>query len=286
MFVHWAPKEKGRYLEEGAWITQAIPATKKKQSWMYAVPMEVDGLHGVDLVVGSKGGGASVGWLQAPQDPRNLAAWNYHRIYDAGWIMSIERHDVDGDGDDDLVISDRKGKSTGVKWLENPGRKVAAEGGRWAEHLIGSQGKEVMFLKVADLDGDGREDIVCTNRNKHLEWFRRAKGEGVGWDAFKIDLAFKLPMGKSVAVGDINLDGQVDLVTTSRGREPVRCVAWQSWRQSVKDPAWVDHDIGGTQGAKFDLIELIDLDQDGDLDVITCEEVANLGVFWYENPAK
>jgi hypothetical protein len=33
-----------------------------------------------------------------------------------------------------------------------------------------------------------------------------------------------------------------------------------------------------------DLIELIDLDTDGDLNVITCEEVANLGLFWYENP--
>ena len=30
---------------------------------------------------------------------------------------------------------------------------------------------------------------------------------------------------------------------------------------------------------------LADLDGDGDLDVLTCEEVGNLGVIWYENPA-
>ena len=29
---------------------------------------------------------------------------------------------------------------------------------------------------------------------------------------------------------------------------------------------------------------LADLDGDGDLDAITCEEVDNLGVFWFENP--
>ena len=29
-----------------------------------------------------------------------------------------------------------------------------------------------------------------------------------------------------------------------------------------------------------------DLDEDGDLDVITCEESSNLGVIWYENPVK
>jgi len=44
-------------------------------------------------------------------------------------------------------------------------------------------------------------------------------------------------------------------------------------------------DISGPKGVKFDRIELIDLDGDGDLDVLTCEERDNLGVIWYENPA-
>ena len=286
MFVHWAPVVKDQYLQEAAWQTEALAATKKKQSWMYALPFEVDGKNGIDLVVGSKGGGGSVGWLRSPKNPRAVQDWTYHRLYDAGWIMSIEAHDVDGDGDQDLVVSDRKGKGAGVKWLENPGAKTAAKGERWAEHLIGSAGKEVMFLKVADLDGDGLQDVICTNRNGHIEWFRRVKGAGVKWEAQVFELAFQLPMGKSVAVGDINLDGKVDVVTTSRGKEPVNCVAWQEWTNSVRDRSWADHDIGGTTGAKFDLIELIDLDGDGDLDVVTCEEAANLGVFWYENPIK
>jgi len=34
------------------------------------------------------------------------------------------------------------------------------------------------------------------------------------------------------------------------------------------------------------VLEAIDLDADGDLDLLTCEEVANLGVFWYENPQR
>ena len=31
---------------------------------------------------------------------------------------------------------------------------------------------------------------------------------------------------------------------------------------------------------------MIDLDGDGDLDLLTCEEVHDLGVFWYENPTR
>ncbi len=44
------------------------------------------------------------------------------------------------------------------------------------------------------------------------------------------------------------------------------------------------HDISGPTGVKYDLLQLVDMDGDGDRDVVTCEECANLGVFWYENP--
>ena len=30
----------------------------------------------------------------------------------------------------------------------------------------------------------------------------------------------------------------------------------------------------------------VDMDGDGDLDVLTCEERDNLGVIWYENPLR
>ena len=44
--------------------------------------------------------------------------------------------------------------------------------------------------------------------------------------------------------------------------------------------------ISDLQGSKFDLLQLMDVDQDGDLDVITCEERDNLGLVWYENPTR
>ena len=286
VFIHWAPEKEKDYLDPKAWITEVFPVTRGRQSWMYAVPMDVDGRHGIDLVVGSKGENASVGWLEAPENPRAPGDWKYHRLYDAGWIMTIAAEDLDGDGDQDLVVSDRRSKVAGVKWLENPGAGHVVQGKEWREHLIGSLGKEVMFLEIADLDGDGRDDVICTNRNRHMEWFHRLAGDGVKWSSHTFELPFGLPLGKSVAVGDINLDGRMDVVSTNRGQEPAKCVAWQEWSRSPRVDQWASTDIGGTTGAKFDLIELLDLDEDGDLDVITCEEVANLGVVWYENPLR
>jgi len=52
---------------------------------------------------------------------------------------------------------------------------------------------------------------------------------------------------------------------------------------------WIYFDISGKKGIKFDRIELLDLDGDGDLDILTTEERENnygLGVIWYENPLK
>lgn len=49
---------------------------------------------------------------------------------------------------------------------------------------------------------------------------------------------------------------------------------------------WEPRDIGGPKGIKYDRIELLDLDGDGDLDLLTCEERDFNAVLWYENPAK
>ncbi len=63
MFFHWAPGRPQRFLDPAAWTTQPITVTKEQQSWMFALPMDVDNRHGVDLIVGSKGTGAeSAGW--------------------------------------------------------------------------------------------------------------------------------------------------------------------------------------------------------------------------------
>ena len=73
---------------------------------------------------------------------------------------------------------------------------------------------------------------------------------------------------------------EIDLVLTCENAKGDLSGVW--WCEPGPDPAW--HDISGAAGVKFDRIELLDLDADGDLDVITCEERDNLGVFWYENP--
>ena len=107
IFVHWAPAKATDLLEASAWKTEAIPATRKQQAWMFALPMDVDGQHGIDLVVGSKGTGGSVGWLASPKNPRKLDDWVFHKICDAGWIMSLRQFRRSPGDPSTVLVSDR-----------------------------------------------------------------------------------------------------------------------------------------------------------------------------------
>ena len=298
VYAHWAPRAKERYLEEDAWKTVAFPVTEKKERWMFALPAQIDGRYGVDLFVGSKGAraelpgggsdftGGSVGWLEAPEDPRDLGTWRYHKLREAGWIMSLRAGDLDRDGDDDLLLSDRYGSRRGVFWLENPGAVAAREGAPWREHTIGGTDLEVMFLVEKDLDGDGLEDILTTTRGGVLLAHRRLERTAPRYALERIPLPYGLEHGKSLAVADVDLDGRLDLVTTNRGKPGSPSVAWLERQGDTLAGPWTAHDISGPEGNKFDLIESLDLDGDGDLDLITCEERDGLGVVWYENTTR
>ena len=201
---------------------------------------------------------------------------------------------IDDDGDLDLLASDRKGGNRGVLWLENPGAAASGSGRRWEEIRVGGADREVMFLAVGSLAKPNDVDIVAAVKGRGLAWFHRQTGKAPSWSLTEIAMPPGCGSGKGVAIGDVDLDGQVDLVFTCEHAEPPRSgVRWLSHSDASSgdgtkfDPKFGrDHEISGPRGIKFDRVELIDLDHDGDLDVLTCEERHNLGVFWYENPAR
>ncbi|MCB1095574.1 MAG: VCBS repeat-containing protein [Verrucomicrobiae bacterium] len=277
LFVHWAPKE---FLNSDRWKTDAFPVAGPRQSWMYTLPMQIDGVYGIDLMVGSKGDRASVGWLQSPANACDISAWRYHRLEDAGWIMSLIAADMDGDGDDDVLISDRKGAGRGIYWLERPASPAES---RWPRHDIGGSDHEILFIAHGDLDQDGQLDVAASAKEK-LMWFRRTEDT---WKPHEIPLPSGVGTGKSVAICDVNADGKNDLVfSCENARGELSGMRWMSWEASPITGPWSNHEIAGSHGIKFDRVVPHDIDGDGDLDMICCEERANLGVIWYENPAK
>ena len=290
MFVHWAPKDPQAYLDPAAWKTEPLPPSEKRMAWMFCLPLQVDGRGGIDLVAGGKGGGAEIGWFEAPDDPRQLDRWTWHPISPAGWIMSLRAADLDGDGDPDVITTDRNGPMRGCRWLENPGPGLA-QTRPWPNHFVGGGDTEAMFMTMADLDADGTDDVVMAVKPRPLKFFRRTD-DGDGWAEFSIPLPENIGTGKGVAVGDIDGDGKLDVVFSCEGAGGDRSgVMWLGYAQSPLEADWTPREISGPPGIKFDRLELLDVDADGDLDVLACEESQpvddrrrGLGVFWYENP--
>jgi hypothetical protein len=279
VYFHWSP-ENDPQRELLPWRTAAVPTTAGKQSWMFALPLQIDG-GGMDVVLGSKGGGASIGWLRSPKNPRDVKAWRFHRWYDAGWIMSLIARDVDGDGDLDVLASDRKGKTSGVLWLENPGAKVMRENParRWAAHRIGADGKEVMFISM-----DKGKTIFAAVKPNLIYALQPNADPRRPWQSGVISYPLKFfGTAKAAHAADLDGDGPPEIVVTCEQANGAKSGVFYLKNVNGK---WEPRDIGGPKGLKYDRIELLDLDGDGDLDLLTCEERDFNAVLWYENPAK
>jgi hypothetical protein len=279
VFVHWNPGDPDALLDPQSWETAPVPATVDSQMWMWCAPIQVDGRQGVDLVLGGKGDGASIGWLEAPSNPRDLDSWRWHPIRPAGWVMSILPVDLDGDGDLDLLCSDRKGPRRGVFWLE----RLDGDGPpSWVEHPIGGPDAEVMFLDLGAPDGS--PEILVASRDQGVLIIR---GGPDGWEETVIPLGNETGTGKAVAAGDLDGDGRPELVVSTEDASGRHGLFQLRRSGDGPDAPWSMLPISGTRdGSKYDLVRLIDLDADGDLDVLTCEERDNLGVLWHENPSR
>jgi hypothetical protein len=285
VFVSFAPSDPRDFLDSDAWTTEPIPATAGRH-WMYAVPMDVDGRNGIDLVVGAKRGDAIIGWLESPANPRDLDAWTLHEITEAGWIMSIDVHDMNGDGASDLLVSDRKRSPVnGVRWLEHPGNTgdVTAP---WTNHLIGAEHRSPTFIDAV-LNDDGQPSgVIVPSGSERLTLFERENEAANLWSENEVPYPPRLGTPKSASVGDIDLDGIDDVVVATTNLSGWKeGIVWLS-QATMAGSEPVKHGISGAQGQKFDRTELVDLDGDGDLDVLTTEELENLGVIWYENPLR
>jgi hypothetical protein len=282
IFVHWAPEDEADLMSTDAWKTEVLPASENAMQFMFILPMAVNDDGRIDLVTGAKNEGAALGWFDSPQDPRDLSQWRWHSIAPVGWVMSIRAIDLNGDGRQDVMVSDRRSDTRGIHgWL-----RPEAVHQKWDRTTFRGPTAEFMFLDAGP-HGAGLFDIAWAERGTAVQWIRV---EALVGNMSQRSRSFAMPpntgTGKAAALGDLNGDGLTDLVVSCEHAANAMGVfaylhpADGDWEAGD----WSVQDISGWEGTKFDRMELIDLDGDGDLDVLTCEERENLGVIWYENP--
>ena len=268
LLVHWndtsaSNADASQLLRQQNWTTDRFKQLDGVM-WMFALPLgTIDSRPA--LVVGSKGPEATITLLLGPAtNPRDLSTWTTIRLRDAGWIMSLRAVDMDNDGDQDIVFSDRKGNRRVAAWLEQPDDPIHP----WTEHVIAGQGREVMFLTAT-----AERCLISTRNSDSLDCLRA----GDAWHVTTLDHPVGVNNGKAI---ERFPDDRI-VLTANTHASPNRDLPG-IW---IRDPQGNWSAIDPTTAVKFDRMELIDLDGDGDLDVMTCEERRNLGIIWYENPA-
>lgn len=89
---------------------------------------------------------------------------------------------------------------------------------------------------------------------------------------------------QDVQAADLDLDGDLDLALSFSHADGDR--SGVVWLVAGLDGAWSRGEVSGPPGTKYDNVSLEDVDGDGDLDMVTSEQIDQLGVVWYENPAR
>ena len=268
------PKAKG-------WKGHHLGNSAGRQQYMFALPIDTRAA-GRALVVGGKNKNATVSVWSPTGLRSDFASWTERVLRPAGWIMSLQAVDMDRDGIDDVLLSDRKGDHRGVYWI-----RCDASGPTQEVISIGGADAEVMFLTHGDLDADGDLDVAVAARPQMLILFERLSADGRQWNERRLALPERAGLGKGVAIESD--DGKTEIFVSSgpvkeRNRLSIVRLQWEDPQAVMTSPPTLIDAPGGTAGTKFDRIELVDLDGDGDRDLLTCEERENLGVVWYERP--
>lgn len=208
-------------------------------------------------------------WWQAPN-------WERHEITTPYIHPSIDGYgnsflnftmDVNNDGWDDLIKVGFPGKET--FWYENPQNKP----GYWKERLVyHSAGNESPLL--ADVDEDGRLDLICNDpEEKKMVWVSSPSKNDTGWTTHIISNDTLLGTNvytHGLGFGDMNGDGRKD-VTIREG--------WWEAPANRNQTDWNFHPAD--LGAECSQMYIIDLDGDGDNDVISAS-AHDYGMWWHE----
>jgi hypothetical protein len=171
--------------------------------------------------------------------------------------------DLDRDGDLDFVLGGRGVRPSRLHWFE------FQSADRWARHEAGTDYLSDVGLAVLDVDRDGWPDLVCSGA-----WYRNTGKPRE--EAFERILFDEGAAGAhDVLVADVDRDGRPDVLLMGDERTRLDALCWYSIPADPRQ-AWRRHPIGPPVHGAITPNAALDLDGDGDLDVVRADT-------WFEN---
>lgn len=257
---------------------------------LYCVRLDADGDGDLDLALGRyrvpwityrealaegkaakrpQGSDFSVAWIE---NTRSVdAAWPLHVIdRELNGIHGLCTGDFDDDGIPDLMAGSIMGPAfpRSLSWFKNPGATEQT----FIRSIITRDGAggRPHYLDFADLDGDGRGDLlVGESGDGTFSWWEPSQSADGEWTRHIIA---EKPGATNIRVADVNGDGQLDLVASCGHGRGVFWFESSSWKEHVIDGELRDPHA----------LTVGDFDADGRTDVAVASFGAEI-VRWYLN---
>jgi FG-GAP-like repeat len=255
------------------------PGSAKARPWpRHLIDDKVVGAHAVTLADINRDGRtdvvasgeaeaeppSSVFWYSCHEKPTEAVRWPKH-VLGPGQSGGLAHYpgigDVNGDGRLDVVHAAKQGEWYRM-WLQPEDPNQA-----WVFKEVGKGYVQATNIQVADVNGDGRADLVATQgHHVGILWF-----EGPAMVPHYIDQSLRSP--HTLAVADIDSDGDIDVVTCAFESKVL------AWFENKGRGEFEQHDISLDQQA-YDLVAR-DVDGDGDLDLVVAGQESRT-LSWYE----
>lgn len=190
--------------------------------------------------------------------------------------------DLDGDGKPDVVVANGQ---DGTLWIyQNISTNGSLSGTSFAPPVILSLPGTPSRVVLADLDGDGRLDIITTDvANNRVSVFQNLGSPGViTTNSFGARVDF--PTGQqpfAVAVRDLNRDGLPDLVTANSADNTISVLQNTGAAGGITTNSFAAH-VDFAAGLSPQEVAIGDLDGDGRPD-IAATSIGEGTVYVYQN---
>jgi hypothetical protein len=261
------------------WLRHVITAGFRNQT---ALPGNFAGTGRQDVISGDIENDHNLFLFTAPD-------WKPTLLISGIRVIQSAALDVDGDGDLDFIGAQYHPGL--VFWLEHPTHPLAEP---WKYHLIDDfkQGgiDGVHGLALADMDGDGRPDLVAAsgwtdgNFPDSIVWFRipREVRQAGSWERFIVANRDAPGFNHYPSAGDVNGDGRADVASAAKAGPQGNWFAW--WEHPAGNPTepWKKHLISTDQPGATNIL-IVDLNGDGKPDFLGSRGHGK-GVVWFAAP--
>jgi hypothetical protein len=243
----------------------------------FVAAADLDGDGRVDLVSANGTGNNLTVFLQAPVGGfSGVSAASIGGVATTKSPVHVLAVDIDGDGDVDLISANSTGNDITI--FLNPGNGVFPAS---PSRTIGGNATtpSPRYLAVGDVDGDGDLDIVCAaGGNNSIAVFLQSTPSN-----FPVAPSFSLTNAslvtpETVAVADIDHDGDVDIVSGNSGSHNLTI-----FRQGLPGVFGATPVAIGSAASTNTprTLHLVDLDGDGDIDLLSAQpSLDNIAIFF------